>query len=103
MFFETEVDKNKKVGPVKNMYDHELVIEIADPENNQDILWACLNCGFFTHDNRLFSHEECNRESNPMPQTMEEYLKEESIDSIEEDMEERDYENIDPENYTKDE
>lgn len=88
MFFETEVNKHKDVGPYEDMYDHTLVMVIQDPDDRQDTIFACLNCGYTHNDNRMFAHEECNRDDNGINETFSEFEDRKAVEFIDKKLKE---------------
>lgn len=74
------------VGPIAQMYGHGPVTVIrenwVDPDQNEQTVFICLDCGYTATDNRLFAHEECNRDLNPITQTWRELLEEEDHDTF---------------------
>lgn len=70
MKVELEVDTRHAVGPLTEMYGHGPVTIIGE----DDPVFVCFDCGYTTHDNRLFAHKECDREKNPITQTWRERL-----------------------------
>lgn len=71
------VGRHMGVGPVGPMYGHGPVTYIGDfraETDDEEVLYACLDCGYVTADNRELAHTECDREQNHVNATYREKL-----------------------------
>jgi len=68
MEYEIPVNTHHPVGPVVDMYGHGPVTCIGSH------IWACLDCGYTTHDKRVLLEVDCEREENVINQTWRERL-----------------------------
>lgn len=70
MEYELPVATHHSVGPTPRLYGHGPVTDIGGHVR------VCLDCGYTAHDVRLFAHEECDRDENPVHTTWRERLEE---------------------------
>lgn len=68
MDYELEIDTRHGVGPTTDVYHHGPVLSFMEG------LHVCLRCGYTADNPRLFLHEECERDLNPINKTWGEYL-----------------------------
>lgn len=70
-----EADEHHPIGPTGEQFGHGPVIVFGDE------LFACLDCGYVADDNRLLAHEECNREDNPITETLRERYESDGVEA----------------------
>lgn len=68
------INQHVPVGPLTDMYGHGPVTILGGGKEMDAVLYACLDCGYITHDNRRFMYEDCERADNPINTTWRERL-----------------------------
>lgn len=73
---ELDVNGNRPVGPVPNVYGHGPVTAIGSD------VFFCMDCGYVTEDTRLLAHVECDRQHNGIALTWREWFEDEDADEL---------------------
>lgn len=82
---EIEIHNHNSVGPLYDFFDHGPVIFIQhvvergedEPGNGmriEDSVFVCLDCGYTGMERRDLAHADCEREKNPVNQTLREKI-----------------------------
>lgn len=84
-----ETDVHYGVGPYVDMYGHGPVTVFNRPETRPETgetrqvaqFFVCLDCGYVAPDNRLFLHEECDPDDNPITKSWRRHIEEDGFPS----------------------
>lgn len=82
--FEMLTNRHLAVGPYTDLYHHGPVVALYESDEMGDddaahTVFACLDCGFVTHDSRMMMHEDCERGLNPTNKTFRELIEDDGF------------------------